>query len=72
MAKFQVLMRVDAFVDFVAEVEAGSADEASALAEANEGKIRWNSAGVSHFDARQFVALDAGGNEIEQTSRGDF
>ena len=72
MPKFRVLRRVDAFADFVAEVDAESAEEASALAEAHEDKIPWRSMGVTQFDARHFTALDARGNEIEKTSRGDF
>jgi hypothetical protein len=72
MPKFKVLRRVDAFVDYVAEIEADSADEAAAKADADERRFKWQREGVHHFDARLFVTLDHGGNEIESTQRGDF
>lgn len=72
MPKFKVLRRVDAFVDFIAEVEADSADEAAAKADQDEGKFEWQRDGVHHFDARVFVTLDDDGNEVKSTQRGDF
>ena len=72
MPMFKVLRRVDAFVDYVAEVEAGSADEAAAKADENERRFKWQREGVHQFDARLFVTLDDDGNGIESTQRGDF
>lgn len=72
MPKFTVLRRVDAFVDYVAEVEADTADEAAAKAGENEECYTWQREDVHQFDARLFVTLDANGNEIEGTQCGDF
>ncbi len=72
MPTFQVLRRVDAFVDYVAEVDASSADEAAARANRDETPYKWKRVSVAQFDARLFVALDDDGNEIESTQRGDF
>ncbi len=72
MAKFKVLRRVDAFVDYVAEVEASSAEEAAQRAEDNEERYDWEKVDVQHFDARLFVTLDQDGNELEHTQTGDF
>lgn len=72
MPTFQVLRRVDAFVDYVADVEAATADEAAARASDDETLFKWKRVSVAHFDARVFVALDENGDEIEETQRGDF
>jgi hypothetical protein len=72
MPTFRVLRRVDAFVDYVAEIEADSADKAVAKADADESRFKWQREGVHQFDARLFVALDENGDEIESTQRGDF
>ncbi|MBI3437372.1 MAG: hypothetical protein HY054_01740 [Proteobacteria bacterium] len=72
MPRYQVLRRVDAFVDFIAEVEAGNPAEAAAKANHDETKFNWKEAGTSYFDARLFVTLDAEGNEIVGTQQGDF
>lgn len=72
MPKFQVLRRVDAFVDYVAEIEADGAQEASDAASDDEGQFKWQEVGVQQFDARRFVTLDNDGNEIESTAHGDF
>jgi UDP-N-acetylenolpyruvoylglucosamine reductase len=70
--RFQVLRRIDAFVDCVAEVEAVDAEEAAAKANEDETKFEWKKSGLSQFDARLYVTLDAAGNEIESTQQGDF
>lgn len=70
MPKFQVLCRVDAFADYVAEVEAETPEEAAELAEWDHSAHKWKEQGVSEFDARLYVALDADGNEIEGTETG--
>ena len=72
MPKFKVMSRVDAFVDYVAEVEAESAEKAVELAyEGAPGGI-WEEYGVVEFDARHVVALDDRGLPIENTACGDF
>jgi len=70
MPKFQVLRRRDAFVDYVAEVEADTAEEASDLANHAPWDFEWEERGVIEFDASLFVALDGDGNEIEGTETG--
>jgi hypothetical protein len=72
MPKFRVLRRVDAFVDYVAEVEAETAAEAADSASDDEGAYEWEETGTHQFDARLFVTLDENNNEIEATQRGDF
>jgi hypothetical protein len=72
MPKFQVLRRVDAFVDYVAEVEADTAEEAAENASDDEGAYVWQEIDTHQFDARLFVTLDENGSEIEATQRGDF
>ena len=70
MPKFTVLSRVDAYVDYVAEVEADSAEEAADLAYEGDPSVIWQELGVVEFDARRVVALDDDGEEIEDTARG--
>ena len=72
MPKFKVLSRKDAFVDYIAEIEAGSAEEAVQLAHAGTPEVVWKEEGVVEFDAVHMVALDGDGLEIESTARGDF
>jgi hypothetical protein len=72
MPTFQVLRRVDAFVDYVADVEAATADQAAAMADADETRFKWKRVSIAQFDARLFVALDENGDELESTQRGDF
>jgi exonuclease VII large subunit len=72
MPKFQVLRRVDAYVDYVAEVEADNPTEAAELASDDESAYEWQSQGEVEFDARLFVALDKDGREIDGTQQGDF
>jgi hypothetical protein len=71
MAKFTVLRRVDAFVDYVTEVEA---DDAKSAAEAarQEGRFCWSRRGTHTFDARVFVTLDSNGVEIDATEIQDY
>ncbi|MDQ2860762.1 MAG: DUF1778 domain-containing protein [Pseudomonadota bacterium] len=68
----QVLCRIDAFADYVAEVEADDAEEAVELARDNHADYTWAHSFTQEFDARLYVALDANGNEIEPTQVGDF
>jgi hypothetical protein len=72
MPTFTVLCRIDAYADYVAEVEAESAEEAALLAEQEHGDYKWEHHQTQEFDARFFVAVDEDGNEIEETRTGDF
>lgn len=72
MPIFRVLRRVDAFVDYIAEIDADNADEAADSADKDETQFKWEQVDIAQFDARLFVALDPDGNEIESTQRGDF
>ncbi len=72
MPIYKVLRLVDAWVDYVAEVEADSPEEAAELARENEGDYDWDEQGVREFDARGFLTLDASGDEIDSTRVGDF
>jgi hypothetical protein len=72
MPTFTVLRRVDAYVDYTAEVEATDAKQAALFARMSEDDYEWQDAGVAQFDARGYVTLDAEGNEIEATRSGDF
>ena len=72
MPKFKVLSRKDAFIDYVAEVEAESAEKAVELAYEGASDIVWREDGVVEFDAVHMVALDDKGFEIESTALGDF
>jgi hypothetical protein len=72
MPKFNVLCRIDAYADYVAEVEADSAEEAAELARADHGAYTWEHDQTAEFDGRFYVTLDAAGDEIESTHTGDF
>ena len=69
---FEVLCRIDAFADYVAEVEAEDAEEAALLANDNHGDYKWERRFTQEFEARLYVTLDDAGNEIEETQVGDF
>ncbi|HVN01679.1 MAG TPA: hypothetical protein VMT68_15860 [Caulobacteraceae bacterium] len=72
MATFIVLCRIDAYADYVAEVEADSAEDAAELAQDNHDDYKWEYAHTAEFDDRFYVTLDADGDEIESTRVGDF
>lgn len=72
MPKFRVLSRVDAFVDYVAEVEAEDARAAADIAYESPHEVIWKRRDVVEFDARRVVTLDSGDEEMEATARGDF
>jgi hypothetical protein len=72
MAKFKVLCRVDAYIDYVAKVEADNAEEAAELAQDNASDYDWEERGPVQFDARGYVTLNAKGQEREATRRGYF
>ena len=70
--RFTVLCRIDAWADYVAEVDAETADEAAELARENHSDYEWSHSYTQEFDARRYVTLDVGGNEIESTEIGDL
>ena len=72
MPTFTVLRRIDAYADYVAEVEADSAEEAAELARDNHEDYKWEYDQTAEFDDRFYVTLDAQGDEIEETRVGDF
>ncbi len=72
MPTFTVLCRIDAYADYVAEIEAGDAAQAAELARGGHGHYKWRHVQFQEFDARFYVALDAEGNEIESTHVGDI
>ena len=72
MPKFTVLSRKDAFVNYLAEVEAETPQAAVDLAYDGTLGINWEERGVVEFDAVHMVALDDEGQEIESTARGRF
>ena len=51
MPRFRILSRIDAYVDYVAEVEADNAEEAVDLAYERLVEIAWEKEGVVEFDA---------------------
>jgi hypothetical protein len=71
MPVFKVLRRVDAFVDYVAEIEAENPEEAAELAAGEEDSLKWRKEGTYQFDSRLFVTLDENGVTIDATSFGD-
>ncbi len=71
MPIFRVLCRVDAFIDYVADVEANDAEEAALLAK-DGPKVAWQRDGESEFDARLYVTLDSQGDPIEGTQCGAY
>lgn len=72
MPTFSVISRVDAFVDYIAEVEAEDAEEAAQIAYHDSSSVRWKLQGVSELDDRRVVTLDPDGEEIEATAQGDL
>lgn len=72
MPTFTVLCRIDAYADYLAEVEADDAAQAAELAQDNHGDYKWEHDQTAEFDARFYVTLDARGREIESTHVGDM
>jgi hypothetical protein len=64
---FTVLCRIAAYADYVAEVEADSAEEAAQVAEDNHEDYTWEHRQTAEFDDRFYVTLDANGDEIESS-----
>ena len=72
MPLFKVLCRIDAFADYVAEVEADSAEDAAEMARDSHDDYTWEADGTQEFDDRIYVTLDVDGEAIERTKVGDF
>jgi hypothetical protein len=72
MPTFTVLCRIDAFADYVAEIDAPDAAKAAEIARSAHSFYEWEPKQTAEFDARLYVALDEDGNEIEETQVGDF
>jgi len=72
MPTFTVLCRIDAYADYVAEVEAASPEAAAELARERHGDYKWEHEQTAEFDARLYVTLDENGEGIEATRVGDF
>lgn len=67
MAKFTVLQRIDAWIDYVAEVEAEDAEAAAKAAHAGTD-TSWKRVGEAEFWNARFTTLDDAGNEISDTT----
>lgn len=72
MPRFRVRRQQDAFVEYVAEVEAPDAQAAADAAYEHPDQYKWEREGVSQYDACRVVALDDDDQEIESTVRGKF
>jgi hypothetical protein len=72
MPTFTVLCRIDAYVDYVAEVEAEDADQAAWLARETHEDYAWRREQTAEFDDRFYVTLDRDGEEIESSHIGDM
>ena len=69
MPKFTVECRKDAFIDYVAEVQADSAAYAAELAAENPADFKRTPYGEQEFEATVYVTLDRDGHEIAETER---
>jgi exonuclease VII large subunit len=72
MPVFNVLCRIDAYADYVAEVEADNPTDAAELAMDNHADYKWEYEQTAEFDDRLYVTLDDKGVEIDETQCGDF
>jgi hypothetical protein len=72
MPTFTVRCRVDAYVDYRAEVEAETPHEAAELARERPEDYKWEEEGPVEFDARGYITLDKDGDEIDGTQVGYF
>ncbi|WP_426050563.1 hypothetical protein [Brevundimonas sp. SL161] len=70
MPIFKILSRVDAYVDYTTEVEAGSAEEAVDLVYEGHVPVEWSSQGVVEFDAVRMSAVNEDGEDIDGYTRG--
>jgi hypothetical protein len=67
LTRFTVLCRRDAYSDYVAEVEAETAEDAAILAKEDHNAYKWEAAGVAEFDDAVYFTLDKDGAEMETT-----
>lgn len=67
MPRYTVRRRVDAYVDYLAEIEAESPAAAAELAAQDEREFTWTSEDVCEFDDRIFITLSADGEELGET-----
>jgi len=65
MPTFTVLCRVDAYADYVAEVEADSAEDAAELARESHEDYKWTDDQTAEFDDR-FGVLGARRDDVLQ------
>jgi hypothetical protein len=72
MPKFSVLRQQDAFVGYIAVVDANDAKAAADLAYAEPHRFKWEHSSIVEFDACRVVTLDEDNQEIESTERGRF
>ncbi len=72
MPTFTVLCRIDAYADYIAQIEAESPVKAAELARENHGDYKWAYDQTAEFDDRLYVTLSDDGDEIEGTQVGDF
>lgn len=72
MPVFTVRRRIDAYVDYVAQVDARDAREAARVAAEDEKVLDWQEEGPCEFEDRCFIALDAQGDELEHTEVTSF
>lgn len=70
MPAFTILSRVDAYVDYTCEVEAGSAEEAVDLVFNGDVPVTWDKQGVVEFDAVRMSAINEQGDDIDGYTRG--
>lgn len=70
MPMFTVLSRVDAYVDYICKVSAGSAEEAVDLIYEGLVEVKWKRDGVTEFDAVRMSAIDENGEDIDGYTRG--
>lgn len=67
MPKFRVLRRVDAWIDYVTEVEAESPGDAALVAARMDSASAWTRVGEAEFWNAHFATLDKHGLELSET-----
>lgn len=64
---FAVLRRVDAWIDYVVEVEAETATEAPRSAYQLSERLHWSCVGSEELWSARFAVLDEDGSEVPDT-----
>lgn len=67
MPVFKVLRRVDAWIDYIAEVEAENPEQAARTAERGDGTVAWTRIGEEEFWNARFATLGERGEELDRT-----